>query len=116
MSPYNGTTTLLYRSNRILGCLGDAELDRGLRLDLDGFAGLWVATDPSCTLCLYQLSDAWNGEFTILFGLLNGSLRHALTIIKAGQDLKYVPKVKTNGEKINYRKRERKTEAVEMTA
>jgi hypothetical protein len=46
----------------------------------------------------------------------NKRLSHALTIIKAGQDLKYVPKVKTNSEKINYRKRERKTEAVEMTA
>jgi hypothetical protein len=46
----------------------------------------------------------------------NKRLRHALTIIKAEQDLKYVPKVKTNSEKINYRKRERKTEAVEMTA
>jgi hypothetical protein len=39
-----------------------------------------------------------------------------LAIIKAQQDLKYVPKVKTNSEKIGYQKRERKSEAVEMTA
>lgn len=43
-------------------------------------------------------------------------LGHALSIIKAHQDLKYAPKVKTNSEKNGYRKRERKTEAVEMTA
>jgi len=46
----------------------------------------------------------------------NKRLGHALALIKAQQDIKYVPKVKTNSEKINYRKRERKSEAVEMTA
>jgi hypothetical protein len=46
----------------------------------------------------------------------NKRLGHALALIKAQQELKYVPKVKTNSEKINYRKRERKSEAVEMTA
>jgi hypothetical protein len=45
----------------------------------------------------------------------NKRLGHALAFIKAQQDLKHVPKVKTNSEKINYRKRERKSEAVEMT-
>ncbi len=46
----------------------------------------------------------------------NKRLGHALALIKAQQDLKYVPKVKTNSEKTGYRKRERKSEAVEMTA
>src|ERR1700692_1985429 len=46
----------------------------------------------------------------------NKRLGHALAIIKAQQDLKYAPKVKTNSEKIGYRKRVRKSEAVEMTA
>jgi hypothetical protein len=59
----------------------------------------------------------------------NKRLGHALAIIKAQQDLKYAPKVKTNSEKIGYRKRGRKIygppelpanapdpEAVEMTA
>jgi transposase len=46
----------------------------------------------------------------------NKRLGHALAIIKAQQDLKYIPKVKTNSEKIGYQKRERKSEAVEMTA
>jgi hypothetical protein len=41
----------------------------------------------------------------------NKRLGHALAIIKAQQDLKYVPKVKTNSEKIGYQKRERKSEA-----
>jgi hypothetical protein len=44
----------------------------------------------------------------------NKRLGHALSIIKAHQDLKYPPKVKTNSEKNGYRRRERKTEAVEM--
>jgi hypothetical protein len=38
----------------------------------------------------------------------NKRLGHALAIIKAQQDLKYVPKVKTNSEKIGYLKRGRK--------
>ena len=46
----------------------------------------------------------------------NKRLGHALRIIKAEQDVKFIPKIKTNSEKIGYRKRERKTEAVEMTA
>jgi hypothetical protein len=45
----------------------------------------------------------------------NKRLGHALTFIKAQQDLKYVPKVKTNSEKIGYQKCERKSETVEMT-
>jgi hypothetical protein len=46
----------------------------------------------------------------------NQRLGHALAIIKAQQDLKDVPKVKTNSEKIGYQKRERKSEVVKMTA
>ncbi len=46
----------------------------------------------------------------------NKRLGHALAIIKAQQDLKYAPKVKTNSEKTGYQKRERKSQAVEMTA
>ena len=46
----------------------------------------------------------------------NKRLGHALRIIKAKQDVQFIPKIKTNSEKIGYRKRERKTEAVEMTA
>ena len=43
----------------------------------------------------------------------NKRLGHALAFIKAQQDLKYVPKVKTNSEKIGYQKCERKLETVE---
>jgi hypothetical protein len=46
----------------------------------------------------------------------NKRLGHALAVIKAQQDTKYAPKVMTNSEKIGYQKRERKSEAVEMTA
>jgi hypothetical protein len=38
----------------------------------------------------------------------NKRLGHALTLVKAQQDLKYAPKVMTNSEKIGYRKRPRK--------
>jgi hypothetical protein len=38
----------------------------------------------------------------------NKRLGHALAMIKMQQDIKYAPKVKTNSEKIGYRKRERK--------
>lgn len=44
----------------------------------------------------------------------NKRFGHALAIIKVRQDLKYLPKGKTNSEKIGYQKRERKSEAVEM--
>src|ERR1700737_562168 len=52
----------------------------------------------------------------------NKRLSHALALIKAQQDVKYQPQVKTNGEKIGYQKRGRKSygpppeqAAVEMT-
>jgi hypothetical protein len=38
----------------------------------------------------------------------NKRLGHALAMITMQQDIKHVPKVKTNSEKIGYRKRERK--------
>src|ERR1700734_4440229 len=69
---------LLDRSDGVLGDLGDAELDHGLGLDLDGLAGLGVATEASLALCLHQLADAGNGELAILLGLLDGGLSEGL--------------------------------------
>ena len=59
----------------------------------------------------------------------NKRLGHALSLIKAAQDIKHEPKVHTNSEKLGYKKRQRKlygpdyeapiappAEAVEMTA
>ena len=46
----------------------------------------------------------------------NKRLGHALAIIKAQQNLKYPPKVKTNSEKTGYQKRNGNSQAVEMTA
>jgi hypothetical protein len=46
----------------------------------------------------------------------NKRLGHALAIIKAQQDLKYVPKVKTNSEKIGYQKRVRNQRRVGFRA
>jgi len=52
----------------------------------------------------------------------NKRLGHALALVKAQQDVKYQPQVKTNSEKIGYQKRGRKSygpppeqAAVEMT-
>ena len=72
------TKLLLRRSDGVLGDLGDAELDDGLGLDLDGFAGLGVAAETSLALCLDELADAGNGELTVLLGFLDGGLGEQL--------------------------------------
>jgi hypothetical protein len=71
--------------------------------------GDWLNPPFSSCTDLYQYPAVNLGDAIIE----NKRLGHALAIIKAQQDLKYVPKVKTNSEKIGYQKRERKSEAVE---
>src|SRR6202012_2650950 len=69
---------LLGRSDRILRGLGDAELDDGLGLNLDGLAGLGVAADAGLSLCLYELAESRNGELAVLLGLLDSGLCEGL--------------------------------------
>src|SRR6185312_16782583 len=62
---------LLGRSDRVLRGLGDAELDDGLGLDLDGLAGLGVAADAGLALRLDELAESGDGELAVLLGLLH---------------------------------------------
>jgi hypothetical protein len=64
----------LYGCDGVLRDLGDAELDHGLGLDLDGLAGLGVATEASLALSLDELADAGDGELAVLLGFLDGGL------------------------------------------
>src|ERR1039458_3018642 len=63
---------LLWRSDGVLGDLGDAELDHGLGLDLDRLAGLRVAAHARLAFRLHQFADAGNGELAVLLGLFDG--------------------------------------------
>src|ERR1019366_2707863 len=72
---------LLWRSDGVLGDLGDAELDHSLGLDLDWLAGLRVAAHARLAFCLHQFADAGDGELAVLLGFLNGQLCQKL---KAG--------------------------------
>jgi hypothetical protein len=58
----------------VFGDLGDAELDHGLGLDLDGLSGLGIATEAGLALCLHQFADAGNGELAVLLGLFDCGL------------------------------------------
>jgi protein-S-isoprenylcysteine O-methyltransferase Ste14 len=65
---------LLRWGDRVLGGLGHAELDHRLGLDLDGFAGLRVASDAGLALRLHQAADAGNHKYAVLLGFLDGRL------------------------------------------
>ena len=69
-----GKELLLRRRDCVLGSFGDAELDHGLGFDLDGLAGLGVASEAGLAICLDQFSDAGDGELAVLLGLLDGRL------------------------------------------
>jgi len=59
---------LLGAEDRVLGGLGDAELDDALGLDLDLFAGLGVAANAGGAVFEDELADARKGES--VFGVL----------------------------------------------
>ena len=62
------------RSDGVFCSLCDAELDHGLGLDLDGFAGLRVATKACLAICLNQFADAGDGELAVFLCFLDGCL------------------------------------------
>jgi len=57
-----GLWKLLGAEDRVLGGLGDAELDHALGLDLDLFAGLGVAADAGGAVFQDELANAREGE------------------------------------------------------
>src|SRR5690242_13631991 len=65
---------LLLGSDRVLGGLGDAELHDSLGLDLDGFAGLWVASHAGFTVRLHQAAQAGHDEHAVLLGFFDSDI------------------------------------------
>src|SRR5215467_11959146 len=69
---------LLLGSDRVLRGFGDAELHDGLRLDLDRFAGLRVASGASLAVRLYQAAQAGHDKKAILLGFFDCGVREML--------------------------------------
>jgi len=63
---------LLYSENRVLRGLGNSELDDGLGRDPDLLLRLGVETRPRLPLLFYQLPEAGQDEFAVLFDLFVG--------------------------------------------
>src|SRR6267378_6979641 len=58
-------TLRLLRSDCVLGSLGDAELHHGLCLDLDGFAGLRIASDAGLAVRFHQPAEAGHDKHAV---------------------------------------------------
>src|SRR5579864_467546 len=64
-----GPRLLAFGSDRVFGCFCDAELHNGLGLDLNGFAGLRIASHAGLAVRLHQTAEAGDDEHAILLGL-----------------------------------------------
>src|SRR5208282_2171489 len=62
---------LLFGRDRVLRGLRHAELYDRLRLDLNRFAGLRIASHAGLAMRLHQAAEAGNNEYTILLRLFN---------------------------------------------
>src|SRR6185503_18451789 len=71
-------TQLLLGGNRVLRGFGDAELHDCLGFDLDGFAGLRIASNAGLAVGLYQAANTRNYEYAILLGLFDGCVGQVL--------------------------------------
>src|SRR3954468_5391360 len=69
---------LLLGGDRVLSGLGHAELHNRLRLDLNGFTGLRVASDARLAVRLHQTSDAGNDEYAVLLSFLDRGVGQVL--------------------------------------
>src|SRR5580704_12312534 len=61
---------LLFGSDCVFGGLGDAELYDSLRLDLNGFARLRIASNAGLTMRFHEPAQAGHNEHTVLFSFL----------------------------------------------
>jgi hypothetical protein len=74
-SPFSGDSQkwknrlLLYPKNAVLCCLSDSEFDDGLGWNLDLLLGLGIEARARFPLLLYELAEAWQDEFAVLFDL-----------------------------------------------
>src|ERR1700730_5009637 len=80
----NFKSKLLLGGDRVLRGFGDAELHDGLRLDLDGFAGLRVASDASLAVRLHETAEAGNNEDAVLLGFFDGGIGELLQKCRRG--------------------------------
>ena len=64
---------LLRAENGVFGSFGHTKLHDPLGLDLDGFTGSGVATDPGLAINQHQLAETRNGES--ILGVLVGKRR-----------------------------------------
>src|SRR5947209_4516517 len=69
---------LLRRSDRILHGLGEIELRDGLGRNLDGLAGLGIATNTGLAGRLFQAAEAGQYEHAVLLGFFYGGIRQRL--------------------------------------
>src|ERR1022692_3514656 len=77
-NPSSTQTLRLFGGDRVLRCLGNPELDHGLRLDLDGFAGLRITSDAGFAMRFHQASQAGQNEHAVLFCFLNSHVSQLL--------------------------------------
>src|ERR1035438_7968064 len=71
-------TLCLLGCDRVLRGLGHAELHDRLRLDLDWFAGLRVASHASLAVRLHQASESGHNEYPVLLGLFYRNVTEVL--------------------------------------
>src|ERR1051326_3899525 len=75
---------LLLGCDRVLGCLGDAELYDGLCFDLNRFAGLRVAAHAGFAMCLYQAAQSGDHEHAVFLGLFDCCVGQVLKKCRRG--------------------------------
>src|SRR5271165_28899 len=78
-------SALLLGSDRVLGGLGDAELHHGLGLDLNGLAGLRIASDAGLAVRFHQPAEAGHYEHAVFLGFLHSDVSQLLK--KSGDSL-----------------------------
>src|SRR5262249_15638148 len=59
------------RRNSVLRRFGEIKLGRGLGLNLDRFAGLWITPHARLAMYLLQAAQAGNNKYTVLLRLFH---------------------------------------------
>src|SRR3981081_1436245 len=65
---------LLLGGDCVFRGLGDEELPHGLRLDLNGLAGLRIASYAGLAVRLHQTAETGDDKHTVLLGFFDGNL------------------------------------------
>jgi hypothetical protein len=75
---------LLYPKNAVLCRLGDPEFDDGLGWNLDLLLRLGIEASTCFPLLLYELAEAGQDEFAVLFDLFVGELAKSIEKYSSG--------------------------------